>query len=92
MRIEAYGQVQQLYKTQRVKRPTSASGISAATDQLQISNIGKDFQTAKSAVASAPDIREDLTAAVKTSIQNGTYNVDNGSFAEKLLEKYSALA
>ena len=92
MRIEAYGQVQQLYKTQRVKRPASASSVSAAADQLQISNIGKDFQTAKSAVASAPDIREDLTAAVKTSIQNGTYNVDNGSFAEKLLEKYSALA
>ena len=92
MRIEAYGQVQQLYKTKSVKRPTSTTSVSAAKDQLQISNLGRDFQIAKSAVASAPDIREDLTAAVKTSIQNGTYNVDNGSFAEKLLEKYSALA
>ena len=91
MRIEAYGQVQSLYKTQGVKRQTSASAVSAAKDQLQISNLGKDFRIAKAAVAAAPDIREDLTAAVKSDIQNGTYHVDNGSFAEKLLEKYGAL-
>ena len=92
MRIEAYGQVQQLYKTQRVNRTASTSAVGAVKDQLQISNIGKDFQTAKAAVAAAPDIREDLTAAVKTSIQNGTYQVENSSFAEKLSEKYNALA
>ena len=91
MRIEGYGQVKQLSNPQKVQRPASASSVSAAKDQLQISNIGRDFQIAKSAVASAPDIREDLTAAVKTSVQNGTYSVDNGSFAEKLLEKYGAL-
>lgn len=92
MRIEAYTQVQQLYKPQRAKSTAAAGTVSAVKDQLQISNIGKDFQTAKAAVAAAPDIREDLTAAVKSSVQNGTYNVDNGSFAAKLLEKYNALA
>ena len=47
----------------------------------------KDFQTAKAAVAAAPDIREELTAPIKARIQNGTYGVDNASFAEKLLQK-----
>jgi len=73
MRIEAYTQVQQLYQSQKVSR----------TQKTQ----GKDFQTAKAAVAAAPDIREELTAPIKARIQNGTYGVDNASFAEKLLQK-----
>ena len=78
MRIEAYGQVQQLYKTQRVNRTASTSAVGAVKDQLQISNIGKDFQTAKAAVAAAPDIREDLTAA----------DINASEIAEKL-EKFN---
>jgi negative regulator of flagellin synthesis FlgM len=50
--------------------------------------MGKDFQTAKAAVAAAPDIREDLTASIKEKVQNGTYSVDNDTFADKLLKKY----
>ena len=92
MRIEAYTQIQQLYKTQKTTRSTATGAVSAAKDQVQISNTGKDFQTIKNALAATPDIREDLTAAVKTSVQNGTYNVDNGTFASKLIEKYNAFA
>lgn len=91
MRIEAYTQVQQLYKAQKTSRSTASASIGSAKDQLQISSIGKDFQTAKTALAATPDIREELTASVKASVQNGTYSVDNSSFAAKLLEKYNAL-
>ena len=55
MRIEAYTQVQQLYnanKPAKVQGKTHAS----ATDKIQISSFGKDIQTAKNAVAAAPDI------------------------------------
>ena len=72
MRIEAYTQVQQLYQSQKVSR-TQKTQTASHTDRLQISSQGKDFQTAKAAVAAAPDIREELTA--------------NASFAEKLLQK-----
>lgn len=92
MRIEAYTQVQQLYKTQKTSRTTATGAVNTVKDQVQISNAGKDLQTAKAALAATPDIREDLTSAVKASVQNGTYNVDNGSFAAKLLEKYNAFA
>ena len=88
MRIEAYSQVQQLYKSQKVKRTENTKSAAYISDQLHISNAGKDFQTAKAAIAAAPDIREDLTDSIKTSVQNGTYSVDNGTFAEKLLQKY----
>ena len=89
MRIEAYTQVQQLYQSQKVSRTqkTQKTQNTAHTDRLQISSQGKDFQTAKAAVAAAPDIREELTAPIKARIQNGTYGVDNASFAEKLLQK-----
>lgn len=90
MRIEAYTQVQQIYKTQQVRRSAQTGAVGSAKDQLQISSIGKDIQTAKAALAESPDIREDLTSSIKASIQNGTYQVDNSSFAEKLLEKYKA--
>ncbi|MBO4981809.1 MAG: flagellar biosynthesis anti-sigma factor FlgM [Lachnospiraceae bacterium] len=90
MRIEAYTQVQQLYRSQKVNRSQKTGSISH-TDQVQISSLGKDFRTAKAAVASAPDIREELTAPIKAKIQDGTYSVDTGSFADKLLKKYEEM-
>ena len=81
MRIEAYTQVQQLYQTKKVNQTRKEGSVSRA-DQVQISSFGKDIQTAKAAVAGSPDIREELTAPIKTQIQNGTYSVDNASFAE----------
>jgi len=51
--------------------------------------MGKDIQTAKSALANTSDIREDKIADIKAAIQDGTCEVSNASFADKLLEKYS---
>lgn len=90
MRIEAYNQVQQMYQSQKVNRAQKTSAASVK-DKLQISSFGKDIQTAKAAVAGAPDIREELTAPIKERMQNGTYEVSNGSFAEKLLSKYEEM-
>ena len=90
MRIEAYSQVQQMYQTKKVNK-NSQVGNASYTDQVQISNLGKDYQAAKAAVAGAPDIREELVAPIKARVQNGTYQVDNGTFAEKLLQKYEEM-
>ena len=90
MRIEAYSQVQQLYQTKKVNKSQQSGGVSHS-DQVQISSLGKDFQTAKAAVAESPDIREELTASIKSKIDNGTYYVDNAAFAEKLLQKYEEM-
>ena len=90
MRIEAYTQVQQLYNT---KKPAKLQGKvqASAADRIQISSIGKDIQTAKNAVAAAPDIREELVAPIRSAVANGTYQVSAESFAEKLMQKYEEI-
>lgn len=87
MRIEAYTQVQQLYNTNKTAKAQTRQNASFS-DRLQISSIGKDIQTAKAAVAGSSDIREDVTAPIKASIQAGTYEVSPERFAEKLAQKY----
>ena len=88
MRIDAYAQVQQVYgnkKTHKVQK-----GIRTGfQDQLQISSIGKDIQTAKNAVANAVDVREEVAAPLKSKVSAGTYEVSGDDFARKLFEKYS---
>ena len=90
MRIETFTQVQQLYN---MNKPAKAQDKvrAASSDQIQISSIGKDIQTAKNAVAAADDIREELTAPIKAGIANGTYQVRGESFAEKLMQKYEEI-
>ncbi|MBQ0027894.1 MAG: flagellar biosynthesis anti-sigma factor FlgM [Lachnospiraceae bacterium] len=90
MRIEAYTQVQQLYNKNSTKQLKKETGSSRFSDQLQISSMGKDIQIAKQAVAGAADIREDLVASIKSRVDNGTYEVDSTSLAERLYQKYSA--
>lgn len=90
MRIDAYNRVQQLYSktsTTSLKKEKSRS----FSDQLQISNTGKDIQTAKQAVAGAADVREDLVASIKERLDAGTYHVDVDDFADRLLERYGSV-
>lgn len=88
MRIQSYIQVQQMYNTQKPNR-TQKTAQSSFADKLQISTLGKDIQTAKTALANTSDIREDRIAELKTAIQDGTYEVSGESFADKLLERYN---
>lgn len=89
MRIETYAQVQQLYQTsQKAPAKTQGTAKTGFRDQLQLSSMAKDTQTAKAAVAQAPDIRTDVVAKIKEQVQSGTYNVDVNSFADKLFAKF----
>lgn len=90
MRIEAYTQVQQLYQSQKVNKAQKLAAA-ARTDKVQISSFGMGIQAAKATVAEAPDIREELTAPIKERIQNGTYQVSNADFADKLMQKYEEM-
>lgn len=90
MRIDAYNRVQQLYSntsTANLKKEKTRS----FSDQLQISNTGKDIHTAKHAVAGAADVREDLVASIKERLDAGTYQVNTDDFADRLLERYGSV-
>ena len=91
MRIDAYNQVAAIYKSSKPARTNAAKKTGSFQDQLQISQTGRDYQIAKQAVANASDIREDKVAQLKTRVESGSYKVDSGDFASKLLEKYDAL-
>ena len=86
MRIEAYSQVQQIYKAAKADKSKKAS-LAGTSDQLEISSQGKDYQIAKQAVAGSVDVREEITAPLKKSIQAGTYEVSTEKFADKLFKK-----
>lgn len=92
MRIDAYNQIQQIYGNKGIKK-TEEKRVNSSSfkDQLLLSAAGKDAQIAKQAVANTPDVREDVVAALKEQINNGTYEVSTEDFANKLLEKYSDL-
>ena len=90
MRIEAYTQVQQLYKSQKVNK-VQKTGAAAKSDEIQISSFGKEIHIAKAALANSPEIREELVAPIKSKIENGTYEVSNESFANKLMKKFEEM-
>ena len=91
MRIDAYNQVAQIYKTNKAGKVTAASSVTSVRDEVQISSFGRDYQIAKQAVQEASDIRADKVAEVKAKVDAGNYQVDNGDFASKLLARYNAM-
>jgi len=90
MRVEAYNQVAQLYNREKTQKVQNTKQMSTGRDEVQISSMGRDYQIAKQAVADASDIREDKVSQLKSMIDAGTYSVEPGDFASKLLEKYNA--
>ena len=90
MRIDAYNQIAQIYKTNKAGKVINASSVAAARDEVQISSLGRDYQIAKQAVQEASDIRADKVAELKAKVNAGNYHVDNGDFASKLLAKYKS--
>lgn len=85
MRIEAYTQVQQIYKRSALDKGQKKASPNVS-DQLELSSMGRDYQIAKQAAAASADIREEITAPLKNSIQSGTYEVSTERFADKLLQ------
>ena len=88
MRIDNIMQVQQMYQKNTSKTKKNSSTTCSFADQVEISKTGKDIQIAKTALEQTDDIRAELVAPLKESIQNGTYNVSDEDLAEKLLASF----
>ena len=91
MRIDAYNQIAQVYKTTSAAKLQKTENARRGRDEVQISSFGRDYQIAKQAVAEASDIREDKVSQLKGQIASNKYSVDAGDFASKLLEQYNAM-
>jgi negative regulator of flagellin synthesis FlgM len=90
MRVDAYNQITQLYGVQSTRGISKSWNVSSPRDQVSISQTGRDYQVAMNAVSEASDIREDKVSQLKSMINAGTYSVEPGDFASKLLEKYNS--
>ena len=86
MRIDAYMQVNQLYQANK-PRAAAKSSRSDASDSLEISSFGKDYQVAKKAAAEISDVREDRIKDIMDQMKAGTYNVSIEDVAENLANR-----
>ena len=87
MRIDAMSEISQLYQANSVRKKTDKPA-SYSKDSVEISSFGRDLQIAKQAVAQAEDVRADKVQELKTSMENGTYNVPMSALADKLLNGF----
>jgi flagellar biosynthesis anti-sigma factor FlgM len=56
---------------------------------VSLSQRAREVLKAHEAIQSEPDIRSEKVSAIKESIKNGTYEIDYGRTAEKILEAFS---
>ena len=75
MRIEAYNQMAGLYKSSKSGKVSKSYDAVIGRDEVTISRAGYDYKVAQ----------------IKARVESGSYRVDAGDFASKLLEKYNAL-
>lgn len=78
--------IMQAYRKQEVKSEPSKSNRVNKNDELSLSSTAKDYQFAMNAIRNIPDIRKDKVEAIKEQIRTGTYVIDAGKIAEKILE------
>ena len=64
--------------------------VQAPSDSVEISDEARELAKARQAVDDAPEIRAEKVAAIKKSIQDGTYSVSPELLARKLLESSDA--
>lgn len=87
MRIGSINQVSQLYQMQTTNRKKDVSA-GAQVETYSVSSFGKDYQTAKKALAGTSDVREDKVASLKQQINSGNYNVSDEDFASHLMAAF----
>jgi len=65
---------------------TAAASSSSTADQVTLTGSAITLQKLGEAVANAPVVNTQKVATVKTSVQNGTYKIDAGRVADKILQ------
>jgi negative regulator of flagellin synthesis FlgM len=63
-----------------------AAPTATTADTVSITGPALALQKLSEAVAAAPVVNSQKVAAVKQSVQNGTYQVDSGRVADKLIQ------
>ncbi|HCL03042.1 MAG TPA: flagellar biosynthesis anti-sigma factor FlgM [Lachnoclostridium phytofermentans] len=87
MRIDALSKINQLYQTNDTRKVSKLQNGNKK-DSVEISQMGKDFQIAKQAVSSAPDIRQDKVDEIKKKLASGNYEISLEELADKMINDF----
>jgi negative regulator of flagellin synthesis FlgM len=69
----------------RGNQPVEKAQDTSRDDKVSLSQVSKDLQTAKTAVAASPDVREDKVSAIRKAVEQGQYHVDADKVAESFI-------
>ena len=89
MRIDAYNAVSQVYKTSAYAKDKSIAVKKTEKDKYELSDTAKVYNTARTAVNEASDVRLDKVNDIKARMSAGTYNISSEAVADKMLESIS---
>ena len=62
----------------------------APSDKVVLSPKAREIQDASRMLQSLPEVREDKVDRIRLEIEKGTYGVDGGKIAEKMLAEMAA--
>lgn len=90
--IDTYNAISQIYQNNKAVGAKKTNGAASKNDKIEISQTAKSYQTAKDAVKSAADVRQDKVDEIKSLIAAGKYNISSKAVAEKILSNRSTIA
>jgi negative regulator of flagellin synthesis FlgM len=70
----------------RPQSDTASSATSQTGDHVTLTTSARSLQKLSEAVAQAPVVNAAKVASVKQALNNGTYKVDSGRIADKILQ------
>ncbi|MCL1999544.1 MAG: flagellar biosynthesis anti-sigma factor FlgM [Turicibacter sp.] len=86
LRIDNAYRAYNAYNTAAHTKTKPTTSHRPSTDTFSLSHHAEDYQTARRALASLPDIREDKVASLRHLIQSNQYNIPSSAIAEKILQ------
>jgi negative regulator of flagellin synthesis FlgM len=64
---------------------TATAAAAPPEEKVDLSTRSKELLQIKNAISQLPEIREDKIQELKTQIEKGTYNINGGQIAEKMV-------
>ncbi len=65
---------------------TASTAASQSSDHVTLTDSARSLQKIEEAIAKAPVVDSAKVAAVKQSVSSGTYKIDTGRVADKILQ------
>jgi negative regulator of flagellin synthesis FlgM len=70
----------------KIKQNEEETANIASEDKVELSSRAMDLKELHARAAAAPDVRTEKVEEIKMQVDNGTYSIDTGKIAEKVIE------